>query len=156
MNLFTEKITEEERNWAIDQYPVLEGHISTGRWSYSRSALEKDFSGWKYISWAATNKFLYFLILIVCFSFSFFTLFIPMIIILIIQSMSIKKYENYKEIINKLKAGTLLNIQNENSIKPFEKNINNPSEDLAKLFELLKAGAITQEEYDVQKKKILN
>ncbi len=70
--------------------------------------------------------------------------------------MSIKKYENYKEIINKLKAGTLLNIQNENSIKPFEKNINNPSEDLTKLFELLKAGAITQEEYDVQKKKILN
>jgi uncharacterized protein YecT (DUF1311 family) len=111
VNFFSEKITEAERDWAIDQYPILEGYINAGQWSYSRNALEKDFRGWRYISWAVSNKILYLLIGIVVFSFSFFSAFVPSIIFLIFQWICEKKFENYKNIINKHKIGSLVNIQ---------------------------------------------
>ena len=156
-----EKITEEERNWAIDQYPILEGYIDAGQWSYSRSALEKDFQGWKFVSWAATNKFLYILIVLVIVSFSLFTMFIPLVIAVVLQYMSEKKAENYKGIINKHKSGSLFNIQDTNPVNNFQQNApksytSSSSDELSKLFDLLKAGAITQEEFDAQKKRILS
>ena len=33
MNVFSEKLTSEERDWGVDQYPIIDNLINQGLWS---------------------------------------------------------------------------------------------------------------------------
>lgn len=164
MNIFTEKLTEEERSWGLDQYPVLVNMISKGYNTYSPSALKSDFDGWKICSWIVCNKFIYFLlVLFVVAPIGIALGFIPIIIYVVIMYFTEKKYDKYKEALGLIKSGALdsyinssmTNTNSEPLVKEMSSSPKDDVEAISKLFELLKMGAITQEEFDEKKQKIL-
>jgi hypothetical protein len=162
MSFITEKLTEEERNWGIDQYKFLESIIIKGYNNYSLSALKSDYNGWKAFSLIVCNKFVYVLLIVfVIVPVSMFLAFIPLIFALIYLSYIEKKYKKYKSALDLIKTGKLEAYKNspaESDVSSIEKIKNTAADDvdaIAKLYELLKMGAITQEEFDEKKKKIL-
>ena len=164
MNLFTEKLTEQERNWGIDQYQVLVDLIAKGYNDYSLSALNSDFSGWKITSWTVSNKILYILLVVfVIAPISSILGFVPLVILMVYMHFNDKKYEKYRDALNLIKSGKLdsyINSSKKNTTSNLEitennSNVKDDAEALSKLFELLKMGAITQEEFDTKKQKIL-
>ena len=162
MSVLTEKLTEEERNWGNDQYKFLESVIAKGYNNYSLSALKSDYKGWKTFSLIISNKITYvLLILLVVAPISMFLAFVPLVFGLLYLGYIEKKYKKYKSFLDLIKSGEFeiyKNSPDKNKL-PSSDGINNPVKDdveaIAKLYELLKIGAITKDEFDEKKKKIL-
>lgn len=104
----SKKISNEDRSWAIDQFPTLLKLIDDGRWIYSRNELEKDFSGYKVMSWIYANLFLFLFLWFLVFLFTIFTIVVsfPFVIICFVFGyFERKRYENYSKAVDDLKSG---------------------------------------------------
>ena len=148
--------TVEETNWAIDQYSTLQTLIKSGRWNYSSNQLEKDFQQYKFLSWCVAYKWVYLLIILVI----IFTIILiwAFVLLAIYQFYCKSGFVNYKKATDLLKLHELV----DESISPADdsniyqtQSLTNDIDAISKLFELMNAGALTQEEFEIQKKNIL-
>lgn len=140
------RTTKEERDWGLAQYETLCRLIDEGKWEYSISKLRADFQAYQQFTWFEIHPVLTVLIFLLCFPIGF----IPVILLAIVLSMQKPARERYEVALGKLKHG-----------KSFSTSTTTPSqttslpEEISKLHELLKSGALTQAEFDEQKKRLL-
>ena len=138
-----EKLTEEKRNWAIAQYPVLAQIIDEGNWDYSKSQLLQELNCYKQSTWVEVNPVKSFLL-----AFLFFPLgFIPLIFVFLALAMQKKHRDQYETHLVKLRNGRLVN----KSSSP-----NTSSDEIVKFYQLYKDGVITEDEFTKFKNKKLN
>ncbi len=140
------KTTEAERVWGIAKYDELCRLIDEGKWDYSKSKLKTDFEGFKAMTWWELHPVAMFFILIG----GLLAGFIPLIFLMIAAFINKPARERYEVALGKLKHNRSFQTQGQVVATP-----TGSSSEVAKLHDLLKSGALTQEEFDSEKKKIL-
>lgn len=140
------RTTKDERDWGLAQYEVLSRLIDEGKWEYSISKLRADFQAYQQFTWFEIHPILTVLIFLLCFPIGF----IPVILLAIVLSMQKPARERYEVALGKLKHGKSFGTSTASSSQTV-----NLSEEISKLHELLKSGALTQAEFDEQKKRLL-
>lgn len=138
------KTTKAEREWAIAQYNVLCRMIDEGKWEYSKSKLHADCEAYKMFTWWEVHPVLTALFFLLCLPIGF----IPAILFVLVAMIQKPARERYEVALGKLKHG-----------KPFQAQSapapTSSTTEIGKLHELLKSGALTQDEFESEKKKIL-
>jgi hypothetical protein len=158
------KMTLERRNWCIDQYELLKDKILNGQLQYSKSALDSDLKGFKFYSYMLIYQWQIVFGILGYVGVAFFL--IPMLLVFspvmvgvaiaagIYKAITTKNFISYVGLCELLEEGSL----NKSSNKPTTQSSphNNSADQITKLFELKKAGALTDEEFEEQKKKLLS
>ena len=138
------RLTNEERAWGLAQLPTLESFISDGKWEYSISKLKQEHGAYSFFTWTEVHPFLSVVLFLLFIPLGF----IPAILYAILLMMMKPGREQYEVHLVKLKNGHFEKVSEKSPVA------SNTGE-LVKLHELLKAGALTQEEFETEKKKIL-
>lgn len=138
------KTTKEERDWGISQYPTLCKLIDEGKWEYSKAKLHTDCEAYKLFTWIEIHPVLSVILFLLCFPFGF----IPAIFFILVLAIQKPARERYEVALGKLKHGKSFQVQSNSTPS-------SSATEIAKLHDLLKSGALTQEEFEQEKKKLL-
>ncbi len=93
------KISSEERDVAIGQYPKLQNAIESGSWEYSPSKLKSDFDAFRFTTWVQVHPFLTALIFVTSLAMGG----IPAIVFIILLVTQKAGRERYEVALHKLK-----------------------------------------------------
>lgn len=153
------RITKEERAWGLAQHETLSRLINEGKWEYSLSKLQADFQVYRMYTWIEVHPFWAALILlfyIILFSpMGFLSAMIVGILFAIAVSIQRQARERYEVALGKLKHGKSFGAGISRELE-MNKEPKDRSEDVKKLYDLFKSGALTQAEFESEKKRILN
>ena len=138
------KTTKSEREWGLAQFETLSRLIEEGKWEYSISKLRADFEAYKAFTWVETHPVLAGILILLCIPIGF----IPIILWVLVVSIQKPARERYEVALGKLKHGKSFGAEARSEQK-------STLAEITQLHELLKSGALTQEEFDQQKKQIL-
>ncbi|HAG27416.1 TPA: hypothetical protein DCG61_01370 [Patescibacteria group bacterium] len=56
--MISNKLSKQERNHIIGQFPALLNAIENGQWDYSKSKLKSDFEAYRFTTWFQANPIL--------------------------------------------------------------------------------------------------
>jgi len=155
----------DRRHWCIDQYDALKNKIANGQLKYSVSALDSDLKAFSFYS--NMHVYRWQIVIAVVLYFVLAISFVPLLLILspvvvgaaavasIYKWMCTKGYVNYVGICELLEEGSLNNVVVKANEQTNSAN-NNLADQIAKLYELKKLGALTDDEFEEQKKKLLS
>jgi hypothetical protein len=140
------KLTNGSREWGLAQLDVLARLINEGKWDYSISKLKQEHGAYSFFTWTEVHPVLSVILFLLLVPLGF----IPAILYAIVLIMMKPGREQYEVHLTKLKNGRL--IQEPNKVSVTSASM---SDEIGKLHALFKSGALTQEEFDQEKTKIL-
>lgn len=143
------RITVEERNEALAAHDKLQEYIAKGEWEYSESQLRREFDCFRQLTWMEVHPTMVVVLILLFLPLGF----IPVILYAILMMTFQKSRENYEKLLFQLKNNTL--------IKPKQETPTSVSssstfvEEIGKLAELHKSGALNDEEFSSAKANVL-
>jgi hypothetical protein len=142
------RITTEERNEALAAHDKLQGYIAKGEWEYSESQLRREFDCFRQLTWMEVHPTMVVVLILLFLPLGF----IPVILYAILMVTFQKSRENYEKLLLQLKNNTLIKAKQEATTVSSSSTF---VEEIGKLAELHKSGALNDDEFSTAKANII-